>query len=1312
MNILNIQEILNYYLEYELYNIISSSQIKVNSNTSIIIRDISKEKEMRERLSSLKEEKSRQRIEKFIGKKVNNQKNIVSLIEEELSNLDEQQSNKAQIYLKIKNVIKEKCKYKKEEIEIEDFINELCDIKTSHKFILYVHNVSFFYEEVRKLPIFIFKCKIENDKIKIIDIIINIETLNTILSVILNKEISDIVIEYGEKILNYSKEIKNIIDSGNIQHILNICYEKLNDYVGVSYKEIKDISRKNIKYNMNQEYIMALDELAEEGIKKIKEDIELLNKVIKNDNYVPNLLNKYLNGNTKKKNINNPLYTQIYRGNYKSDYGVGQNQYKIVNTIKDNELIAIEGPPGTGKTSLLKEIIANKIVERAELILKNWDQKLELNEYCGTNYYDIGWYSKDKDTIKSIVVASKNSEAIENVGKEINQEIEYMNSVAKEYVRTQIIKKKKKRVLQNYKGIICLPLGKKDNIQDFKEFLYQEYIPMLNNWQIGQYENEALDKIKKDYENKCKQVKDYEQLIQSFNFIKNNRTYFYGIDIVPNKEEENKVKIQKIQKLFLEDKDKIKNSINDLKNERDILLKQKERQREELEDINKNINGREDEIKISHQKIVIGNNSIQNLKNQQKHFEEINKSIFTKILNFREYRKDKNTNFFYKINEIEVANKIEENKISQQIKDKIKLEKQKDKIKNEYDILDKQYGNIEIKYNALNEEIKEMELIDKFNKMDKKTYWDYSNIIEMYGKSSLNDLNQELFELALKLNEAYILKNSEEISNNLKIFLPDDKNLYMCQKFYDPNEIYNYEKQKGIKCLWNTLFLCFPVVTTTLDSFYKKCFHLIPEYIDLELIDEAGQILPHNLVTALYRAKKAVVVGDINQIEPINNVNKDFYKNKISIGENFENIKIEKNSIQALANKNTDILSNENNIILNDHYRCEKNIINFSNENVYENKLNMNIIDKMDKPFSNNMVALDVRGKKTENENENKVEIESCIEIIKYIKEQSETESSIAVITPFKKQKEELESRLEQEQIKEVKVGTVHAFQGQEKDYIIFSSVIDSVEPKWAIDFIGKKCNILNVAVTRAKKQFIYLGNLDVAMQAGNYMTKLVKYINKNGLVYSLYNIEDVSISDSLDKKMLKILQPELKLQNDNIGLYIQKNIESGVIIDAKQHYDFFNYALKNANREIYIMSPWIKDNVMNEEFFKDIRNLKDNNCIVKILFGYKKGNKDIFNEKELAMELKRTNSLGFATQEVVESIARRMYQIIGKDNFVYNPPIHAKVLIIDDKYMCIGSHNWLSNAGKTSEQQRAKESTRITTSKSAIEYAKNSFFK
>ena len=42
---------------------------------------------------------------------------------------------------------------------------------------------------------------------------------------------------------------------------------------------------------------------------------------------------------------------------------------------------------------------------------------------------------------------------------------------------------------------------------------------------------------------------------------------------------------------------------------------------------------------------------------------------------------------------------------------------------------------------------------------------------------------------------------------------------------------------------------------------------------------------------------------------------------------------------------------------------------------------------------------------------------------------------------------------------------------------------------------------------------------------------------------------------------------------------------------------------------------------------------------------------------------------------------------------------------------MFMGSHNWLSNAGKMEEKNRAKEGTAITTSKEAISYTKENFF-
>ena len=134
-------------------------------------------------------------------------------------------------------------------------------------------------------------------------------------------------------------------------------------------------------------------------------------------------------------------------------------------------------------------------------------------------------------------------------------------------------------------------------------------------------------------------------------------------------------------------------------------------------------------------------------------------------------------------------------------------------------------------------------------------------------------------------------------------------------------------------------------------------------------------------------------------------------------------------------------------------------------------------------------------------------------------------------------------------------------------------------------------------------------------------------------------------------------------------------------------------------------------ENVINEEFINEIKKLKENNCKVKIVFGYKSGNRNVNSPDEIVNELVRTRSLGFAKEESVRKIVGELYNLLGKENFVYAPPTHAKTIIVDEKYMFMGSHNWLSNAGKMIEKDRAKEGTIITTSKDAIAYTKEEFF-
>lgn len=49
-------------------------------------------------------------------------------------------------------------------------------------------------------------------------------------------------------------------------------------------------------------------------------------------------------------------------------------------------------------------------------------------------------------------------------------------------------------------------------------------------------------------------------------------------------------------------------------------------------------------------------------------------------------------------------------------------------------------------------------------------------------------------------------------------------------------------------------------------------------------------------------------------------------------------------------------------------------------------------------------------------------------------------------------------------------------------------------------------------------------------------------------------------------------------------------------------------------------MSPWLRKNVINEEFMNEIKRLKANGCHVKIIFGYKMVTKMLMDQMKLQM--------------------------------------------------------------------------------------------
>jgi superfamily I DNA and/or RNA helicase len=86
----------------------------------------------------------------------------------------------------------------------------------------------------------------------------------------------------------------------------------------------------------------------------------------------------------------------------------------------------------------------------------------------------------------------------------------------------------------------------------------------------------------------------------------------------------------------------------------------------------------------------------------------------------------------------------------------------------------------------------------------------------------------------------------------------------------------------------------------------------------------------------------------------------------------------------------------------------------------------------------------------------------------------------IFVITPFRTVAAKMRDRLAAEfswaDASEM-CGTVHTFQGREADYVLFLLGGDPNKPGVVAGFAGKNPNLVNVAVTRAKKRLFVIGN-------------------------------------------------------------------------------------------------------------------------------------------------------------------------------------------------------------------------------------------
>ncbi|MCF2447725.1 ATP-binding protein [Dyadobacter sp. CY345] len=719
--------------------------------------------------------------------------------------------------------------------------------------------------------------------------------------------------------------------------------------------------------------------------------------------------------------------------------------HSAMRELKNGEgIIGVNGPPGTGKTTMLLDIISDIIVERAKILLKEKAGELFGKSQRIERKDSYAYYFPPKSEVFrdiGIVVASNNNAAVENISKELPDEkkidrasfpdADYLSAFSRDLI------------VGDAWGLLSAALGNAKNKQAFKNNVWNSFEddkPKLQKFLLEIYNNpEKKDRSELYHAQFLAAKKELLLLLTDLENFKKEAVQYFSLlkEYLENRKHQvyltNKVNEAASHLLMLTDKRKAEL----LNADRLLAVIDSTRQSVMLYQSSKPIFYffhklfNTQKYKNWHAPLEKMLNELVRLSTQQSE----NATLVGNLDQEIEKNKEVSDGFLRELKEIEKGAKLS-----------LKLK-----------------ASLKEKYGFADNNLPDESLYDLF-----ETNRDAFHRANPWSSKIVNTLRSNIFLKSLKLHELAVLGNAKGFKNNLSLFM----------EMIDGRVEVSANMAAG---LWQSFFFCVPVVSTSLASAGKLFKPLQKSSIAWLLLDEAGQASPQSAAGLINRVKRSIIVGDPLQIEPVMTIPQSVVQILNSAYKTDRLWSPLHTSVQKLADRITQqgtwVNGGEEEDIwtglpLRAHRRCDNPMFDIANAIAYNGQMVkvQNDVDNYS-PLGKSC-WLDVTGTTIE---ARQVIVEELEVLVRKVSMLTSMSSEIFVISPFKSVATACEKVLK-DILPNVKCGTIHTFQGKEADivFLVLGSAPDKpASRQWA----SQKPNMLNVALTRAKRRFYVIGN-------------------------------------------------------------------------------------------------------------------------------------------------------------------------------------------------------------------------------------------